>query len=116
MVSASELSAMRDAIEGLLPDTCYILSGTATADGQGGVTTSWGTTGTAICRLDMVEGREQLAGGAIQSYLKYMLSLPFDTSLLPTNRIAIGSSTYEVKSINLGQSWSAVARVELEKV
>jgi head-tail adaptor len=117
MLTTAELTAMRDAIKAAtFPDTAYILSGTLTSDGMGGNTTSWGTTGTAICRLDMVQGNELLAGGAIQPFTRYVLSLPYDATIASTNRVQIGTSTYSVKSINAGQSWSAVTRVELEAV
>lgn len=115
-LSTDELSGMRAAINQLLPDACYVLTATNVSDGAGGVTVSWGTTGTTTCRLDVVSGMEQLTGGAIQPYTKYMVSLPYDTTLTQSNRIKVGTNTYSVKSINLGQSWSAVARVEVEKI
>jgi hypothetical protein len=112
-----ELADMRAAIQQLLPDTCNLLSPTHSPDGMGGEATAWGTVGTALaCRLDVSMGREVLAGGAVRHFVSYMLSLPYDTTVEPTYRVEAGSSTFAVKSVNLEQSWSAVRRVELERI
>ena len=116
-LTSAELTAMRDAIEQLLPDTCNVCTITNTPDGEGGWTQTRGTSGTSIaCRLDVVQGREQLAGGAIQPYISYVLSLPYDTTVNQTDIIEHNSISYAVKSVNLQQSWIAVRRLELEKM
>lgn len=116
-IDTAMFAAMRDAISTLLPDTANICSITNTPDGEGGVTQTRGTTGTAIaCRLDVIQGREQLSGGAIQPYTSYMLSLPYDATVAPANIIEHSSVDYAVKSVNRGQSWKAVVRVELERM
>jgi SPP1 family predicted phage head-tail adaptor len=117
MIDTAMLAAMREAIEQLLPDTCNILTATETADGQGGISASWGTTyGTVSCRLDMNTGREQVIGGGLQPFTKYMLSLPYNTTITTADRVEVNSTTYTVTSVNLNQSWMAVKRVELEKL
>lgn len=111
-----ELSIMRDSIELLLPDTCNVCTITNVPDGEGGSTQTRGTSGTSIaCRLDVIQGREQITGGAIQPYISYVLSLPYDTTVGLTNIIEHGGVDYQVKSVNLNQSWVAVRRVELER-
>ena len=116
-IDTSMLAAMRSAINTLLPDTCNVCTITNSPDGEGGVTQARGTSGTSIaCRLDVVQGREQLSGGAIQPYTRHMLSLPYDTTVAASNIIEHNSVDYAVKSVNLGQSWKAVVRVELEKM
>jgi hypothetical protein len=116
-IDTTMLNAMRSAIGQLLPDTCNILSLTDTPDGEGGVSTAWGTSGTAInCRLDVKQGREQVSGGAIEPFTSYMLSLPYDTLVAYNNRVQMGTITYTVKGVNLNQSWNAVKRIDLEKI
>lgn len=116
-LTASELTGMRDAISLLLPDTCNICTITNTPDGEGGVTVSRATAGTSIaCRLDVKQGREQVTGGAIQPYISYAMSLPYNTTVGLTNIIEHNSVDYQVKSVNLSQSWKAVVRVDLERV
>lgn len=117
MVDSTMLAAMRSAISELLPDTCFILSLTATPDGAGGQSESWGTVTTASCRLDVKETRDILSGGAIQSFIKTVLSVPYDTSITEANRITHGGIMYAVVAPpNSDQSWIAVKRVELERV
>ena len=118
-LSAEELRQMRDDIEDLMPDTCSILSVAYTSDGQGGLAETWGTAtgGTAVsCRIDFASGKEALTSGAIQPFTRAMLSVPYDTSLTTDNRVAWGSYTFNVVSVNLGQSWNLVRRAVLEQV
>ena len=125
MLTNSDLSVMRDAIEQLLPDTCNILAGTETSDGMGGVTLTWGTAGTAIpCRFDFKSGREFVVGVGLQSFTSAMLSLAYDVTITEVNRVEkididTGSvtHTYAVSApVNSDQSWRAVKRVQLELV
>jgi len=117
-LTTAELGIMRSTIELLLPDTCNIISITNTADGEGGVTESLGTVGTSIpCRLDVKMGSEQITGGAIQPYIKTMLSLPYNQTITEAQRVEHGGLTYSVVAPpNTDQSWIAVKRVELERI
>lgn len=116
-LSLADLTEMRTLILDLLPDTCDILSVTKVSDGQGGMTSTWTTTTAGVaCRLDMQQGREQISGGALQPFTSFMLSLPYDTTITTTNRVAINDVTYAVTSVNNNQSWIAVRRVMLELV
>jgi len=117
VVDTSMLAAMRSAISELLPDTCAILSLTSTSDGAGGQSESWGTVTTVSCRVDVKEMRDIVSGGAVQSYIKTMLSVPYDTSITEVSRVEHGGITYAVVAPpNSDQSWIAVKRVELERV
>lgn len=116
-ITTSELAYMRESIELLMPDTCNICTLTNSPDGEGGVTVSRGTSGTSIpCRLDVETGREQVTGGAVQPYITYKMSLPYNTTIDEQNIIEHNSIDYHVKSVNQSQSWIAVRRVELERL
>ena len=116
MLSSNDLSYMRDSVELLLPDTCYILTNAGTVDGSGGVTESWGTASTTTkCRLDTVTGNYKDMAGAVQTYDKLILSLPYDTTITEANRVYYNSTTYQVTSVNDG-SWLATKRAEVQKV
>ena len=120
MPDSTELTRIRTDMQArLMPDTCNILEVTQTADGQGGFTDSWGTAtgGTAVaCRLDGVRGNEQYEGAAIRPYHTYVLTLPHDTTISGTNRVEVGSNTFNVTSIDTDKSWSACVRVYLERL
>lgn len=116
-LTARELAQMQADIYDLLPDLCDILSVAYTADSEGGFTETWGTaTAKVHCRIDYRSGRENLIGGAIQPYSNAVLSIPYNTAINSTNRIKSGDYIWAVKSINDGQSWKAVKRVEMERV
>lgn len=115
------LTAMRAAIAELLPDTCSVITLTRTADGMGGHVDTRATATAINCRLDVVTGREQIgreqiAGGGLQPFTSYMLSLPYDATVVTQNEILHNGNNYAVKSVNQSQSWKAVVRVELEKL
>ena len=116
-LTARELAQMQADINGLLPDTCDILSVAYTADSEGGFAEAWGTaTANVKCRIDYRSGRETMVGGAIQPYSKAVLSVPYNTTVSLTNRVKSGDYTWSILSINDGQSWKAVKRAELERV
>jgi len=115
-IDSTMLSAMRSAIGELLPDTCSIITVTRTPDGMGGQTETFGTA-SASCRLDVISGMETVIGGALQPYVRTMLSLPYDTTITEANRVVHGGVTYAVTAPpNSDQSWIAVKRVTLERI
>ena len=115
-MDASELARIQDDIDALLPDTASILSVSYTPDGYGGLTESWGTVTTSVCRIDPLSGNEAVTGGAVQPYHAYQLTLPHSATLTTEERIKIGTTTYSVKSVDNGKSWSASVRAVLEVV
>jgi head-tail adaptor len=67
------------------------------------------------CRIDYRSGSEKVTGGAIQSYSKAVLSLPYTTAISTKNRIQIDSYVWSVLGVNDKQSWDVVRRAELER-
>src|SRR5512139_2327964 len=115
----SDLSYLRATIDAMLPDTCTILSEALSPDGQGGQTSTWGTVSQNVaCRLDEAAqtGGNTLvpAGGALREAHRYMLSLPYATTINAHDRVEISSNTYNVISVNEDVSWHAVMRAVLE--
>ena len=116
-LTARELAQMRADIEDLMPDTCDILSVAYTSDGEGGMAETWGTAlANVACRIDYRSGSEKVTGGAIQSYSKAVLSVPYNTALTTKHRVKLDDYVWAVLSLNDGQSWQAVKRAELERV
>ena len=109
MLSDNDLAYMEDSIEGLFPDTCYILSKTETVDTSGGVTATWGTVSTVACRTDFTNGVLQLAGGGVQPFAKMEICVPHDTTVTAANRVKWSGSDYAISSVN-ENSW-LVAKV-----
>jgi hypothetical protein len=112
---------MQNVIADMLPTTCNILSEALAADGQGGQTSTWGTVSANVpCRLDeqSQRGINQLttSGGALREAHRFVLSLPYDTTIGAHDRVECGGNTYHVISVNDNISWQAVARAVLELV
>lgn len=116
-LTADMLTQMRTDVETLMPDTCNILAGTLTSDGQGGYTQTWGTaTAGASCRIDKRTGREALAGGAVETFGTWVLTLPHNTTITADSRVEHGSVTYSVVHVDNDKSWIASVRAELEQI
>lgn len=115
-LDAATLAVMRESIGELLPDTAQIITITSTPDGAGGVTETRGTASALAFRLDVMSGREQVMGGAVQPYTSLKGSFPYDTVISTENQVLHEGITYAVKSVNIEQSWIAVRRVDLERV
>ena len=118
-LTARELAQMQADINDLLESTnttCDILSVAYTADGEGGMAETWGTAlANVACRIDYRSGSEKMTGGAIQSYSKAVLSLPYTTTISTKNRVQIDACIWSVLSVNDKQSWDVVRRAELER-
>lgn len=116
-LSNAELEYMREDVESLLPDTCAVLSATVTNDGAGGFTEAWGTvTASVACRIDAISGKEQLAGGAIDPFHRYVLTVPYDTTLTTSYRIEHGDETYSIISVDSDKSWATCRRAIVEQI
>jgi len=108
---------MRNQVAEMLPDSGTILVGTAIPDGQGGNTPGWSGTVSIDCRVDVVNGREQMQGGGYKSYQKTILTLPYNASITSGNRFAYLSDQYNVVAVSgSDRSWNVSVRAELEKV
>ena len=119
-LTARELAQMQADINDLLESTnttCDILSVAYTADGEGGMAETWGTAlANVACRIDYRSGSEKMTGGAIQSYSKAVVSLPYTTAITTKHRVKLDDFVWAVLSVNEGQSWDVVRRAELERV
>jgi len=117
----AELTAIRADIEDLLPDTGYIIAVTETADGLGGQSIGTSIAGTVSCRLDpkiinTLNSGEEMVGAAVESFHRWILTLPYNTTIAANNQFLHNDVLYNVSSIDDDKSWKASVRVMLEKV
>ena len=117
-LSSTELAAIRTDIAQLLPDTGHVLSVTNTSDGMGGFTETWGTaTASVAYRLDPLRGREQLAGGAVDAFHTFQLTLAHSVTITTANRFKAADGTqFAVVSVDPEKSWKASTRAVVERV
>lgn len=116
MLTAADLSYMREQTALLLPDSGTILSETRTDDGIGGFSSTWGTAGTTACRLDHKRGMKVLTGGALAAYSEDVLTVPYNTSITTANRFSHGAETYIITNVDSDKSWPVVLRCTVEVV
>ena len=125
MPTSAEVARWREDLEtASLPDTAYILSVSRSSDSQGGWIDTWGTVTSAACRLDAYaskgissfNGNEMLAGGAVQAFGRWVLTLPHGTDVAVSNRVEVGTRTLNVIAVDSGKSWSAEVRCIVEQV
>jgi len=116
LLSDAELAQMRTDLEAYtLPGTCNILS-LSIAIESGYAIETWGTASTVACRLDHRYGYEQIAGGAVQPFEHWYLTLPHSVSIAEENRVEIGGVTYSVKAVDTEKSWKLVTRCQVVKL
>jgi hypothetical protein len=116
--SLAEIEQIRADLEAMcLPDTGTILALSQSPDGAGGIVETWAATagGTVACRLDSKMGKKYLAGGAIEPYHTWQLTLAHDADITTDNRFLHSVGTFTVKNVN-GGSWLGIKRAELEQI
>ena len=118
-LTASELSAMRDHLEEILPDTCTIQTRSWQADGMGGGSYTWSDTYTNVkCRLAArpYREREEVSGGRLTVHSVWVLTLPWDQAIDETMRVVHDGETYEVVAVDDTHSERACRRADVVRV
>lgn len=116
-VDAGLLAAMRAAQESLLPDTCTIQQATVGQDSIGAPTRTWTNRATGVaCRLAQRSERERQAGERMASVGDWVLTVAHDQTIERSDRVVIGTRTFEVVGVNSGTSWETATRADLVEV
>lgn len=115
MLTASELSAMRETTADFLPDTAVIQTVTATSDGGGGGSIVWTAAGTVDCRMAPLSGGEGLTAGRISADAAYVLTLPHGSTIDTNARVIYSGGTYNVEAIR-DRSYETSLRVEVNRI
>lgn len=113
-----ELHTARETSDAFLPGTAVISSKTAVSDGQGGQTWTYAASGTADARLaaENTQPRSGEIASRTASVTSWILTLPADTTILATDRVAFDSNTYEVISIMDRDPEEIARRVRLVRI
>lgn len=120
MLPPGDISMHRAILEDSLPDSC-VLSGLSagTSDSMGGwiggTATSGGTVACRVSPTQLQPDERQFAGqlGEVQVYL---ITLPAETAVEPTDRIESSGETYEVIAPRGPRTWEISRRVVAVKV
>jgi hypothetical protein len=119
-LTAAELTAIRNDVGQLMPDTCTIQSVSTSSNIIGEAVRSYSNRGTAIsCRLDPMTGAKEeygLFGAVIESEGNWILTLPHNQTILTTDRVIKDSTTFEVIYVDPEKSWKASVRAVLKEI
>lgn len=113
-IPSAELSAVRDAVANVLPDSCIIQRLAETSDGQGGFTQAWAAVGTVDCRLVAKSGNTRALGGQQNTVGAYTLTVPHDTDIQASDRVVIDSTNYRVLFVDDVKVWKAAVRCDVD--
>lgn len=114
-----QIDQARESMNEHLPDTALVKHRTPASDGRGGQTESYDA-GTAVrCRLlpmgaREAQGREEATGHKASSW--WYLLFPRGSDVRPTDRVVLGSETYEAVEHIDARSQSLVMRVSARRV
>mgnify|MGYP000871490242 FL=1 len=111
MLTASELTALRNTQAQTLTETATIQRKTTVSDGAGGFSDTWATVGSAKCRVAPGgTGTAQLLAGKLNEKSGWRITLPQGTDVIEADRIEVDSRSFEVLSV-LGAWTNETARV-----
>ena len=118
LLSATELTALRAEMTGLMPGTCVIQRFTATVGSAGFAAKAYAAVGTAICRVDPLKNRNNASVTANQSAISFyrQLTVPWNTDLRADDHVVIGAREYAVDSLDDDHDARAVLRAVLVEV
>lgn len=112
MLSTNEINTMQDLIETTFPDTAVIKRRRLTNDGFGGTTTSETTVATVNCAYYLSKvAKDLVVAGNQQNQTLYIILVPFGTTVIPKDKISIGSRNFEVITVE-SESYGLVTRIE----
>jgi SPP1 family predicted phage head-tail adaptor len=99
VLSAAELSEIRDDVSDLLPDTCVVTRVTRVRNDSGGWTETTVDSDPIACRLGPVSGRERVLGGRVVEESDAVMTFAHDADIRGSDRITHDGSTYEVVDV-----------------
>lgn len=119
-LTSSELSDIRADIDSLMPDTCTIQQVSTSQDEVGQAVRSYSSRATDVkCRLDQLSGPAEeygIFGALLHEDIRWILTLPHNQTVDPSDRVVIDSETYEIVSVDSNKSWKASTRCFLREI
>ena len=119
MIDATDLSAMISQMNDThTAGTCVISRRTKTTDNQGGYTWTYPavTGGTVAYRQVMVTGIERAFAQRFGTVSTWTFGLPLTPAVLPSDRLVMGSVTFEVTSVDQPRTIALEQLVECVKL
>jgi hypothetical protein len=117
MLSAAELTMIRDEANRWLPSTATILTHSQTPDTGGGFTETYTAGQPMACRLAPIGGGEDggRGGERINERTTHVLTLMAETTIAEPDRVTVDGRTYEVTLVRKRPALEVVRRVEVRE-
>lgn len=120
MLTTAEIAAMRTTQTQALPDSCTISRKSTVADGRGGTTATWANVATNVaCRLGRSgskSGIETIDADKLQQQTPWVVTFSHNQDVRNTDRIVIGSRTFEAIGPEPHAAWMMALRVQCIEV
>lgn len=118
MIDPHDLNAMRDTLDGSLPDTVTITRASLSSDGMGGQAEAWAAAGTSAARVSpgASQGVSTIAGDRVVEAAPWVVTLPVGSDVGKADRITFGTVSLEVTRTTAPRSYGLCVRVECEEV
>lgn len=91
--------SLRDMVLRHLPSRCIVQKPTTTSDGAGGTTKAFGTRESTVCRIEAIKSSADVPdtlNERIGHRQPYRFGLPYDSGVLPGDRLVVEHIAYEV--------------------
>ena len=117
LIQGNDLAYMRAETRKAMPDAVDVQRKSLVSDKQGGYTESWGNAYQQIpARLSTKVGQESNEASRQDFQFDATLTVPYDQSILQTDRVVHSSGTYEVQSVDAGKSWTTSKLCQMRRL
>jgi hypothetical protein len=117
MLTAAQLTAMRDTLEDSLVDTAVLKTRAWSSDGGGGGTTTYSVAGTVECRVAPVSpATESVEGDRLQPDTEYVFTFAYDAAVSDDTLITYSGRNFTVTAQRAPRTWEVSRRVEAKEV
>ena len=117
LLQTSDVTYLRGEAIKALPELVHIHRRSLTSDGQGGFTETRSIAYQNVAaRLSAASGGESTVGAAREPSLTLTVTVAHVQDVQQDDRIEHSSGTYEVLSINEGQTWGTVKRCQVRRL
>jgi head-tail adaptor len=116
MLSASDLSGMRDAVSASLPETATILRRIVVSDGIGGHTEQFVNGGMCAARIVPVGALAKEVAARIVSDATHVIIIPSATSIAPGDRLQINARVFHVIEGTVRGTWDIARRLSVAEI
>lgn len=118
MLPAAELAQMQVEVERTLVDTCAIVRVEVTGQDDYGYPVKDETRTEVACRISPETSNrgEQIIAERMQLVAPFLITLPADTDVRPSDQIESDGRTFNVASGVGGRTWEIVKRVLVDEV